>query len=52
MFMTTNNAESNSIYPVRWQDNKVWLMDQTRLPMEYGEVEITSSEAMARRSKR
>jgi len=46
--MTTNTAESNSIYPVRWQDNKVWLIDQTRLPMEYGEVEITSSEAMAR----
>ncbi len=48
MFMTTTTCESNSIYPVRWQDNKVWLIDQTRLPMEYGEVEITSSEAMAR----
>jgi methylthioribose-1-phosphate isomerase len=41
------NSESKSIYPVRWQDNKVWLIDQTRLPMEYVEVEIATSEAMA-----
>jgi methylthioribose-1-phosphate isomerase len=40
-------SQLNSIYPVRWQDNKVWLIDQTRLPREYIEVEIATSEAMA-----
>jgi methylthioribose-1-phosphate isomerase len=40
-------SQLNSIYPVRWQDNKVWLIDQTRLPTEYTEVEIATSEAMA-----
>jgi methylthioribose-1-phosphate isomerase len=40
-------SESNSIYPVSWREDKVWLIDQTRLPTEYVEVEIASSEAMA-----
>lgn len=41
-------SQLNSIYPVCWQDDKVWLIDQTRLPTEYTEVEIATSEAMAR----
>jgi methylthioribose-1-phosphate isomerase len=45
--MAMKPPQLNSIYPVRWQDNKVWLIDQTRLPREYIEVEIATSEAMA-----
>ncbi|MGF1541467.1 MAG: S-methyl-5-thioribose-1-phosphate isomerase [Pleurocapsa sp.] len=35
------------IYPVIWQENKVLLIDQTRLPAEYSIVEIDRSEDMA-----
>ncbi|XKI47525.1 S-methyl-5-thioribose-1-phosphate isomerase [Altericista sp. CCNU0014] len=31
---------TNSIYPVVWQDDRVQLIDQTRLPAEYSVVEI------------
>jgi methylthioribose-1-phosphate isomerase len=35
------------VYPVLWQDSKVLLIDQNRLPQEYNYVEITSSDQMA-----
>ncbi|MDJ0901421.1 MAG: S-methyl-5-thioribose-1-phosphate isomerase [Xenococcus sp. MO_188.B8] len=38
---------SNPIYPVIWQDDRVILIDQTRLPEEYHTVEISSCQAMA-----
>ena len=41
------NLVSNNIYPVIWQDGKVLLIDQTRLPGEYGYVVITRSSDMA-----
>ncbi len=41
----------NPIYPVVWQDDKVLLIDQTRLPDEYGLVEISRCEDMARAIK-
>ncbi|MBE9044992.1 S-methyl-5-thioribose-1-phosphate isomerase [Pleurocapsales cyanobacterium LEGE 10410] len=41
------NSASNQIYPVVWQDNKVLLIDQTRLPGEYSRVAIARSIDMA-----
>jgi methylthioribose-1-phosphate isomerase len=41
------NSSSNPIYPVRWHQDKVLLIDQTRLPNEYVVVEIKRSEDMA-----
>ena len=38
---------SSNIYPVIWQENKVLLIDQTRLPDEYNIVEISRVEDMA-----
>ncbi len=37
-------AFSDRIYPVVWQQNKVLLVDRTRLPKEYSIVEIDRSE--------
>jgi methylthioribose-1-phosphate isomerase len=39
-------SSPNHIYPVIWQDDKVWLIDQTRLPAEYNLVEISRCEDM------
>ncbi|MCY7367449.1 MAG: S-methyl-5-thioribose-1-phosphate isomerase [Chamaesiphon sp.] len=36
------------VYPVRWQNNRVLLIDQNRLPNEYTHVEISRVEDMAR----
>jgi methylthioribose-1-phosphate isomerase len=36
------------VYPVRWQDDRVLLIDQNRLPNEYTHVEISRVEDMAR----
>jgi methylthioribose-1-phosphate isomerase len=41
------SSSSNQIYPVIWQEDKVLLIDQTRLPAEYSIVEISRSEDMA-----
>ena len=38
---------SEIIYPVVWQDNKVKLIDQTRLPQQYNIVEISLCQDMA-----
>jgi methylthioribose-1-phosphate isomerase len=38
---------SSRIYPVRWHDRKVSLIDQTRLPEEYTIVEISRFSDMA-----
>lgn len=38
---------SSRIYPVRWLDDKVSLIDQTRLPQEYTVVEISRCSDMA-----
>lgn len=38
---------SEIIYPVVWQDNKVKLIDQTRLPQQYNIVEISRCQDMA-----
>ncbi len=35
------------VYPVRWQDDRVLLIDQNRLPNEYTYVEISRVEDMA-----
>lgn len=35
------------IYPIRWHEDKVWLIDQTRLPAAYEEIPITSCAEMA-----
>ena len=37
----------NHIYPVIWQDDRVSLIDQTRLPEEYSLVAISRSSDMA-----
>ncbi len=36
-----------AVYPVRWQDNRVLLIDQNRLPNEFTYVEISRVEDMA-----
>jgi len=41
----------NQIYPVVWQDDRVLLIDQTRLPKEYSLVTITRSTDMAQAIK-
>jgi methylthioribose-1-phosphate isomerase len=38
---------TTAVYPVRWQDNRVLLIDQNRLPNEYTHVEISRVEDMA-----
>src|SRR5690349_10974835 len=38
---------TNQVYPVVWQDDRVILIDQTRLPNEYAVVEISRYEEMA-----
>jgi methylthioribose-1-phosphate isomerase len=45
------NSTSNQIYPVIWQDSKVLLIDQTRLPGEYSRVAISRSSDMAQAIK-
>ena len=42
------NLNSHQIYPVIWQDNKVSLIDQTRIPEEYSRVIISRSADMAK----
>lgn len=42
---------TTQIHPVTWKNNKVLLIDQTRLPQEYAVVEINRSEDMARAIK-
>ena len=39
--------DSQPVYPVIWQDDHVRLIDQTRLPQDYGVVEIRRCEDMA-----
>jgi methylthioribose-1-phosphate isomerase len=45
------NSTSNQIYPVIWQDGRVFLIDQTRLPGEYSMVAIKRSSDMAQAIK-
>lgn len=49
--MTKNLSSANHIYPVIWHEDKVLLIDQTRLPREYSVVEISRSEDMAQAIK-
>lgn len=39
------------VYPIIWHENRVLLIDQNRLPTEYGWVEISCCEDMARAIK-
>lgn len=41
----------NPVYPVIWQEDRVLLIDQTRLPAEYSLVEISRCDDMARAIK-
>lgn len=45
------NSAPNQIYPVIWQNNKVLLIDQTRLPGEYVYVAIARSSDLAQAIK-
>ena len=45
------NLEPNQIFPVTWQDDRVLLIDQTRLPREYIHVAISRSSDMAQAIK-
>ena len=38
---------TNQVFPVIWQDDHVWLIDQNRLPGEYDLVQISRSDDMA-----
>lgn len=42
---------SSQVYPVVWQDDRVLLIDQTRLPSEYALVEISRCDDMAQAIK-
>lgn len=41
----------SQVSPITWKDDRVLLIDQTRLPAEYAVVEITSCEDMAKAIK-
>ena len=45
------NQAANYLYPVIWDNNKVSLIDQTRLPGEYTRVVINRSSDMAQAIK-
>ncbi len=45
------NSNFSPIYPVIWQDGRVSLIDQTRLPEEYNRVLIGRSDDMAKAIK-
>ncbi|HEY9647398.1 MAG TPA: S-methyl-5-thioribose-1-phosphate isomerase, partial [Chroococcidiopsis sp.] len=38
---------TSQVFPVIWQDDHVWLIDQTRLPDEYDVVQISRCDDMA-----
>lgn len=40
-------AEISHVYPILWKEDHILLIDQTRLPREYGLVEIRRSEDLA-----
>ena len=40
-------SSSNPVYPVLWQDDRAVLIDQTRLPNDYAQVQIDHYEGMA-----
>ncbi|HIK42053.1 S-methyl-5-thioribose-1-phosphate isomerase, partial [Thermoleptolyngbya sp. M55_K2018_002] len=41
------NLPTSQVYPVIWQDDHVWLIDQNRLPTEYDLVQISRCDDMA-----
>jgi len=43
--------QNNPVYPVIWRNDSVFLIDQTRLPLEYSYVEISRSQDMAQAIK-
>lgn len=45
--MALPTLTSNPVYPVVWKDNRVILIDQTRIPAELTYVEVTRSANMA-----
>lgn len=45
------NLPTNQVYPVIWNEGRVLLIDQNRLPTEYTFVEISRSEDMGRAIK-
>ena len=45
--MALPTLTSNPVYPVVWKDNRVVLIDQTRIPAELTYVEVTCSANMA-----
>ncbi len=45
--MALPTLTSNPVYPVVWKDNRVILIDQTRIPAELTYVEVTGSADMA-----
>jgi methylthioribose-1-phosphate isomerase len=45
------NLPTGQVYPVIWNDGRVFLIDQNRLPTEYTVVEISRSEDMAQAIK-
>ena len=45
--MALPTLTSNPVYPVVWKDNRVILIDQTRIPAELTYVEVTCSANMA-----
>lgn len=45
------NLPTNQVYPVIWNEGRVLLIDQNRLPTEYTVVEISRSEDMGRAIK-
>ena len=46
--MVPPTLSSNPVYPVVWKQDRVVLIDQTRIPQEFSVVEITRSSDMAR----
>ncbi|HAZ48967.1 MAG TPA: S-methyl-5-thioribose-1-phosphate isomerase [Cyanobacteria bacterium UBA11371] len=45
------NLSTSNVYPVIWEEDRVFLIDQTRLPNEYAIIEIKCYEDMAQAIK-
>ncbi len=49
--MALPTLTTNPVYPVVWKNDRVFLIDQTRIPAEFSVVEITRSADMAQAIK-
>jgi methylthioribose-1-phosphate isomerase len=49
--LSMQDMSMRALFPVSWQDDRVVLIDQTKIPQEFGTVAITTSHDMAQAIK-